>query len=50
MRNLLIDRCRGSWILMVDGDEVLENPEEIIDFLKVIYIKNIVQQQFLLKI
>ncbi|MCX7694221.1 MAG: glycosyltransferase [Caloramator sp.] len=34
MRNLLIDKCKGSWILMVDGDEILESPKEIITFFK----------------
>lgn len=52
MRNLLIDKCNGSWVLMVDGDEILENPEGIINFFNsnlykkyssaAVYLKNII--------
>lgn len=33
MRNISIKYCTGHWILVVDADEVLENPEEVIKFL-----------------
>lgn len=32
MRNVSINYCKGEWILILDGDEVLENPEELISF------------------
>ena len=32
MRNLSIEHCKGDWILIVDADEVLENPKELIEF------------------
>lgn len=32
MRNISLKKCKGEWILVVDADEVLENPEGIIDF------------------
>lgn len=34
MRNLSISYCKGDWILVLDADEVLENPDELIIFLK----------------
>lgn len=30
MRNITLSYCIGDWILVLDADEVLENPEEII--------------------
>ncbi|OOM16267.1 glycosyltransferase family 2 protein [Clostridium saccharobutylicum] len=29
MRNLSISYCKGDWILVIDADEVLENPNEL---------------------
>ncbi|MDW8799694.1 glycosyltransferase family 2 protein [Clostridium sp. A1-XYC3] len=34
MRNLSISYCKGNWILVIDADEVLENPDELISFFK----------------
>lgn len=34
MRNYSINKCKGDWILILDADEVLENPEELIKFFK----------------
>lgn len=34
MRNLSLRYCTGEWILVLDADEVLENPEDIIAFLQ----------------
>jgi len=34
MRNISIKYCKGKWILILDADEVLENPEELINFFK----------------
>ena len=34
MRNYSIDKCKGDWILILDADEVLENPKELIRFLR----------------
>lgn len=34
MRNKTIKYCKGDWILILDADEVLEDPEEIINFFK----------------
>ena len=34
MRNYSIDKCKGDWILILDADEVLENPNELIKFFK----------------
>ncbi|MGG7176590.1 glycosyltransferase [Clostridium paraputrificum] len=33
MRNISIKYCKGKWILVLDADEVLENPIELIRFL-----------------
>lgn len=33
MRNITIDYCSGEWIFIIDGDEVLEEPQSIIDAL-----------------
>ncbi|APQ96084.1 glycosyltransferase family 2 protein [Clostridium botulinum] len=33
MRNITIDYCNGEWIFIIDGDEVLEEPQSIIDAL-----------------
>lgn len=33
MRNLSISYCKGDWILIIDADEVLENPDELISSL-----------------
>lgn len=39
-RNKSIEYSKGEWILVVDGDEVLENPNEIVKFFeKKIYMK-----------
>lgn len=32
MRNKSIRYCRGKWILVLDADEVLENPDEVVKF------------------
>lgn len=34
MRNISIQYCTGQWILILDGDEVIENPDELISFFK----------------
>lgn len=34
MRNRVISYCTGEWIMVIDGDEVLQNPTEIINFIK----------------
>ncbi|SHI96886.1 glycosyltransferase [Propionispora hippei] len=34
MRNVTIDYARGEWILIIDGDEVLCNPQPLIGFLQ----------------
>lgn len=34
MRNYSINKCKGDWILILDADEVLENPTELIKFFK----------------
>ena len=34
MRNLSIKYCKGDWILVLDADEVLENPQEVVNFFK----------------
>lgn len=34
MRNYSINKCKGDWILILDADEVLENPNEMISFFK----------------
>ena len=34
MRNISIKYCKGTWILVLDADEVLESEEELIGFLK----------------
>lgn len=34
MRNKVISYCTGEWIMVIDGDEILENPSGIIDFFK----------------
>lgn len=34
MRNKTISYAAGEWIMILDGDEVLENPEELISVLK----------------
>lgn len=34
MRNKVISYCTGEWIMVIDGDEVLQNPNEIINFIK----------------
>ncbi|MGB5823285.1 MAG: glycosyltransferase [Proteocatella sp.] len=33
MRNITLGYAKGEWLLVIDGDEVLENPQPIIDFL-----------------
>lgn len=33
MRNITLSYARGEWVFIVDGDEVLENPKPIIDFI-----------------
>lgn len=32
MRNISLSYCTGDWILVLDADEVLENPEELVNF------------------
>lgn len=34
MRNISISYCAGEWIFIIDGDEVLENANDIIEFFK----------------
>ena len=34
MRNISIKYSKGDWILILDADEVLDNPEELVSFLK----------------
>lgn len=34
MRNITISYAKGEWFFVIDGDEVVENPEGIINFLK----------------
>lgn len=34
MRNISIKYCTGDWILVLDADEVLENPDELVCFMK----------------
>jgi GT2 family glycosyltransferase/Tfp pilus assembly protein PilF len=34
MRNITINYASGKWIFVLDGDEVIENPEEFINFFK----------------
>lgn len=34
MRNISINYCKGDWILILDADEVLENPKELIKFFR----------------
>lgn len=34
MRNTSINYAKGEWIFVIDGDEVIENPQELIDFFK----------------
>ncbi|MBE6051349.1 MAG: glycosyltransferase [Clostridium sp.] len=33
MRNISLKYCTGDWILVIDADEVLENPEVLIEFM-----------------
>lgn len=33
MRNISISHCSGDWILIIDADEVLENPDELVKIL-----------------
>lgn len=32
MRNISISYAKGEWILIIDADEVIENPEEMVEF------------------
>lgn len=34
IRNIVINHCSGEWIFIIDGDEILEKSEYIIDFFK----------------
>lgn len=34
MRNISIRYSKGEWILILDADEVLDNPQELVDFVK----------------
>lgn len=34
MRNISLSYCTGDWILVLDADEVLDNPEEVIKLFK----------------
>jgi glycosyltransferase involved in cell wall biosynthesis len=34
IRNKVISYCTGEWIMVIDGDEVLDSPNEIINFMK----------------
>lgn len=34
MRNISIKYSKGEWILILDADEVLDNPQELVDFVK----------------
>ena len=34
MRNLSIGYCKGDWILILDADEILQNPDELIRILQ----------------
>ena len=33
MRNISIKYCTGKWILILDADEVLENPDRLVEFI-----------------
>lgn len=33
MRNISISHCKGEWILVIDADEVLENPDDLVSIL-----------------
>lgn len=37
MRNISIKYCTGEWILILDADEVIANPEELINFFRLDY-------------
>lgn len=39
MRNISIKYCTGEWLLILDADEVLDNPEELIKFFESDYKK-----------
>lgn len=55
MRNITLNYCTGNWFFCIDGDEILEDCEEIINFFNnqtykkfnsaAIYIKNFVEIQ-----
>lgn len=34
MRNISLDYASGEWVFILDGDEIIENPNSIIDFFK----------------
>ncbi|MGM0472462.1 MAG: sulfotransferase, partial [Bacillota bacterium] len=34
MRNKVIDYCRGEWLFVIDGDEVVKDPTGLINFFK----------------
>lgn len=34
MRNITISYAKGEWIFIIDGDEIVDNPNDIISFLK----------------
>jgi len=54
MRNITINYAKGEWFLVIDADEVLENPQSIVDFLKtnnskkynaaVLFVKNLTSE------
>ena len=33
MRNLSISYCKGDWVLILDADEVIENPDKLVSIL-----------------
>ena len=54
MRNIVLSYCKSEWFFCIDGDEILENCDDIIDFFKsklymsynssAIYVKNLVDE------
>ncbi|MCY6370401.1 methyltransferase domain-containing protein [Clostridium ganghwense] len=34
MRNITVNYCKGEWFFYIDGDEVMQNPQHMIEFFK----------------
>jgi len=49
MRNITIKYCTGEWVLIIDGDEVISNPNGIIQFLNSSEIKKHKTASFAIK-